>query len=479
MSLILLLAGPALADRVLWLTPPDPASASAVARTLPGSTAAPLDTLVTGGVATFDPAALDTLRTELGEVRPLADVFDGELQIMSRLAKATDDVHILRSPEERNLLRRALLFEGFAVHRYFQDKLGVEAAAAPYRTGTGADAWVTPWMDACALLAAPAQFADEDIPEPAQRAAFDQTQAQCQSMPSATFIVGTIASGAELHIDGVKIPHEPGLRVRLIPGRHLFHVNVGDTMLLAQDVRIKPGADAIVSAPFGPTELAELRGLALSGSEGWSVPAAAKVPIEGFGEPVYIATPAAEKTLLLRVDGDIATRLPIRPAESPARTRVVGRATLGGGWLSTGDFYLQNLDSGAPRAVDTVNAGTPAASLGVSVDNAWWTAGVGLDAQLTVGDFHTLPTGDSTTNVFLYPHVAAGLPWLQATVGPLFPWYVGVGGRARIPLVKPVELFASGVYGLPVDRPRSDGEPTFEPLPLFSAWAGVTVQIGR
>lgn len=479
MSLMLLLAAPAFADHVLWASPPDPASEAAVARTLPGSTSAPLGSLVTGGTAPLKLDSIEVLRSELAQVRPLVQEFDGELQIMARLEKATNDIDLLRTPEERNLLQRALLFEGFAVHRYFQDKVGTEAGAAPYRTGSGADAWITSWLDACSLLAVNPTPSDEDLPEAAQRLAYDNARAHCSAMPSATFIVGDLAAGAEVRLDGVKIEGGPGIRVRLIPGRHLFHVAVGDTILLAQDARIGPGSDVIISAPFGPTELADLEARIGSGTSGWEVPAAAAMPIRGRGEPVYIATPAGERTRLLRVDGAVATELKIRPPESTTRVGVVGRATLGGGWISTGDFLLQNVDDGATSSVATVNAGTPAASLSVAVEGRWWTAGVGVDGQLTVGEFHSLPTGDTDTSVFLYPHVAAGLPWVQATVGPLFPWYLGVGGHARLPLFKPVELFASGVYGVPLDRPREAGEPTFEPLPLYSAWAGVSVRIGK
>lgn len=479
MSLILLLAAPAFADRVLWVSPPDPASAAAVARTVPGSTSAPVETLMNGGTGAVQTGAIALLRTELAQVRPLAQVFDGELQIMARLSKATDDVDILRSEEERNVLRQALLFEGFAVHRYFQDKLATESAAAPYRTGEGAEVWVTPWLDACALLAAPLGVKPDDIPEAAERLAFDAAQAHCQAMPGATFILGDLAAGAEVRLDGVKIEGGPGVRVRLMPGRHLFHVSVGDTLLLAQDVRIKPGADALVSAPFGPSELAELRGRVASGADGWEVPVAARMPIAGFGEPVYIATPAGDKTSLLRVDGTVATAVRIKPPESATRPHLVARATLGGGWVSTGDFLLQNLETGARQDKYTVNAGTPAASVSVALESLLWHVGLGLDGQLTVGQHHSLPTGDTTTSTFLYPHVAAGLPWAQVTVGPMFPWYLGVGGRARIPLFKPIELFAAGVYGVPMDRPRETDEPTFEPLPLYSAWAGVTVRVGR
>jgi hypothetical protein len=480
MSLIWLLAAPALADRVLWVTPPDPESAAAVARTLPGSTAADLASLVSGGVGPLETDAIKRLGDEVTATRPLADVFDGELQIMARLSKGAADVDILRSRDDRNVLRKALLFEGFAVHRYFQDKLATEAAAAPYRTAEGAEAWPTAWLDACALLAAPTTATADEIPEPAQRLAYDAAQAHCQAMPGATFIVGDLAAGAEVWLDGVEIEGGKGVRVRMIPGRHLFHIAVGDTILLAQDVRIKAGADALVSAPFGPSELAELRGRIASGAEGWEIPAAARVPISGLAEPVYVATPAGEKTLLLRVDGSVATAVKLRAPESASRIGVVGRATLGAGWLSTGDFLLQNHDSkGAPADRYTVNAATPAGSLSVAVESRLWSVGVGVDGQITVGEHHTLPTGDGETATFLYPHVAAGLPWAQVTVGPMFPWYLGVGARAHVPLWKPVELFASAVYGVPLDRPREDGEPTFEPLPLYSAWGGVTVRVGR
>ncbi len=479
MSLILLLAAPALADRVLWASPPDDTSAAAVARTVPGSTSAPLESLMTGGAGPLSRGEIALLAAELDQVRPLADAFDGELQIMARLSKATGDVSILRSEEERNVLRRALLFQGFAVHRYFQGKLATESAAAPYRTVDGTEAWATAWLDACALLAAPLGVKPEDIPEPAERLAFDAAQAHCQAMPGATFILGDLASGAEVRLDGVKIEGGSGVRVRMMPGRHLFHVAVGETLLLAQDVRIKAGADAVVSAPFGPAELAELRGRVASGADGWEVPAAARLPIAGFGEPVYIATPAGDKTSLLRVDGTVATAVRIRASEEETRPGLVGRATVGAGWVSTGDFLLQNLDDGAPADRYTVNAGTPAASLSLALESKLWSVGVGIDGQLALGEFHTLPTGESDTAAFLYPHVAAGLPWAQVTIGPMFPWYLGVGGRARVPLFGPIELFASGVYGVPLDRPRDEGEPTFEPLPLFSAWGGVTVRVGR
>ena len=135
-------------------------------------------------------------------------------------------------------------------------------------------------------------------------------------------------------------------------------------------------------------------------------------------------------------------------------------------------------DDGAIADKWTVNAGAPAGSISGAYEAGRYAIGVGIDAQLALGDFHSLPTGDTDTRLFLYPHIAGGLPFLQATVGPLFPWYLGLGLRAHVPIFAPFELFASGMYGVPLDRPRADGQATFEPLPLFGAWGGATVKFG-
>lgn len=475
---LILLVGTALADRVLWISPPDAASEAAVSRTLPGAVSQPIDTLVSGDTSGVKRDAIATLRRELDEARPLAKEFDGELQIMARLRKATEDVDLLQDPSERDLLTKALLFEGYAVHRYFQDRLGAEAAAEPYRVGTGADAQVSAWLDACALFGArPAT--PEDLPEEAEQLAWDEASALCKAMPTATLIVGPLAAGAELRIDGVKFEGVTGDRVRLVPGRHLFHVSIGNVLLMAEDVRIKPGTDALVTAPFGTTELAELKGRVAAGTDGWDVPTAAQVPIRGFGEPVYLAVPDGEKTRLLRVDGDKAVSVKIQRDTSAAQAgpRLAARVSLGGGWVSTGDFLLQNLDDGATETRSTVNAAAPGASVGVSLDAPLWTAGVAVDTQVALGAHHSLPSGDTDTRAFVYPHAYGGLPWVQVTVGPMFPWYLGLGGAARVPLFGPLELYATGVYGLPIEIARDDGEPAFSPEPAFSAWGGATVRL--
>lgn len=470
MSLILALSSLAWADRVYWTAPPAPADADAVGRTLPGAASHRLDELV-GPADDEDPArAIDALRAELVAVRPLLAEFDGELQIMARLRKATADVTELRTPADADLLWSALCFEGNAVHRYFGDRLATDPAAAPYRGTLGPAVVVAPWIDAVALKG-PATPDEADLPEKPQRLAYDGVRALMQAMPAASLEIGRLASGASVVLDGRPVDASPGSRTLLVPGRHFFTVKVGDVELLHGDASLPDGATMKADAPFGPRERDDLLAL-VSRAPGWTVPAAAMVPISGAKEPVYLAVPANGHPRLVRVDRGTAEAVAL-VAPTVAHKPLALHAAVGAGWLSTGDFFLLNVAAGAPHTTEAVNAFTPA----FAVDGEWtaglFAASVGVSGQVATGDFHALPTGESEDRSFVYPHVGVGLPWVQATVGPLFPWYLGVGLEARAPVVSGLELTASAVYGAGLTQARAEGEPDFEPLPVFSAWGGV------
>jgi hypothetical protein len=476
MPLILLFSAPALAARVYWTAPPDDASSAAVARTVADARSYSLDEFYTRSLPPQDgPASVAALRKELEAVRPLVDQFDGELQIMARLEKATTDVHELRSPEDRDLLWNALLFEGFAADRYFQDKLGVEPGAAPYRVGEGSAARVAPWMAACALLGVPAPTASQ-LPEPSQRIAYDNAQAFTRLMPSAAFVVGDLAAGAKVYLDGAEVPGGKGTRITVVPGRHFASVMVGDTVVWRTDAKVAEGKDVLIDAPYGASEHQAFTTLIAAKTEGWSVPAPAMAMIRAADEPVYLATPGGERTRLLRLDSGTAVTVAIARKAQEGSGGFGARVAVGAGWVSSGDFFLQNVNDGAPQTRATVNAGTPGVSLGGEYRTGLLAVGVGLDAQLTLGDWHSLPTGDTSTRAFLYPHAAVGLPWVQATVGPLFPFYLGLGLKAHVPIAGPLEGFASGLYGFGIARDRGE-DPAFEPEAAYSAWAGVAVRL--
>lgn len=468
MSLILLLAGPALAARVYWTDPPSDLDTGAVARTVPEATFAGLDALMGGATAPAqtDPA-LQPLRAELGETRALLDVFDGELQIMARLQKAVADVRLLRSTEERDLVWRALLLQGYAVQRYFQDKLATDPAAAPYRDGAN----VAAWMDAAALAGAPTPTA-QDLPDNAARVAYDAVQASTRGMPSITFVVGGLGQGAEAWLDGQRLQG----RVLATPGRHYVHVEARGLVLYTRTEDFAAGSTIEVAAPFGPAERDQLLTLARNAEPGWSVPAPALAMVRAMDEPVYLAVPGEGRPTLLRLDSGTASAVRIKPDERSA-DGVQARVGVGAGWASSADWFLQNVDEGAPHSVSTVNAATPALSLGGGWRRGWFYAGAGLDVVVPLGDYHDVPSGDGRVRPLVHPHADVGIPWAQLTVGPQFPWYLGLGLQAVVPVAGPVEVFGRGVWGMGLPVARESG-PAFEPADTWSAWAGASFRLG-
>ncbi|GDX82454.1 hypothetical protein LBMAG42_42650 [Deltaproteobacteria bacterium] len=470
MSLVLALASFAFADRVYWVSPPAPADVDAASRTLPGASAAPLDALVAEAPDASQGKALDTLRAELEAVRPLLTEFDGELQIMARLRKATADVTELRTPEDADLLWQALCVEGNAVHRYFGDRLDSEPGAAPYRTQLGPIVVVGPWVDAVALKGA-ANPNDADVPEKPQRLGYDGVRAIISAMPAASFEIGRLAEGAVVYLDGRRVDASPGSRTLIVPGRHFFSIKVGDVGLLHGDAELREATTMRAEAPFGPKERDALVALAAKPA-GWSVPEAALVPIRGANEPVYLGTPGNGRPKLVRVDRGTAEAVEI-VAPAVTYSPISVHAALGAGWMSTGDFFLLNVDDGAPYSGESVNAFSPALSADVQWRTGLFAVSGGVSGQVATGDYHSLPSGDTEVRTVVYPHVGVGLPWVQATVGPMFPWYLGLGLKARVPVASGFEVAAGGVYGMGMSVEREAGAPDYEPLPLYSAWAGV------
>lgn len=471
MSLILLLCNPALADRVFWVAPLSAEDQAALQRTLPDAISSDISLLQSKGVVLppADVGALSRLDAELTAVRPLLEEFDGELQIMARLSKAIDDVHILRNVEDRDLYWRALLFTGFAVDRYYQDKLGTDPGAAPYRSGSGVDARINAWLEATSLLGTGVPT-PEQLPEATQRRSFDNLQAYVRAMPSSAFVVGQLASGAEVRVDGVKIEPIVGTRVNVTPGHHFWQVRVGDTELIREDRDIASAADIRLDAPIGPVELEVLRQLSQNPQDGWTLPMAANMAVHQIGEPVYIAIPG-EELRLLRIDQGRAQNVPIVKEFN----RWLLRATIGMGWSSSGDWLL--LHPEAPNDKSTVNAATPVFSVGMEFHPIRQLAfGLAVDGNFPSGQWHTLTSNETEVRTLLYPHVEAGLPILRLCAGPLFPWYVGLGLRGNVPLFGPLEATAGATWGLPLERPYEDGT-SFQPLPLWSAWGGLSARL--
>lgn len=470
----------ALADRVYSPAPLEGEAAMRVAATVPGARAMPFAELSGTDTLARDREAITTLRRELEACRPLLAAFDGELEIMARLDKAISDVGALTSDDDRRLVWDALVLQGYAVQKYFQAGLGADPAAAPYRIGSGAEARVSAWVDATGLGDVPVVDPTR-IPEAELRIAFDAVQAWRRAMPSMTVVVGELARGAEVWIDGKRVEGGPGTRLIVPPGRHWLHVQAGDAVLWREARRFEAGSTVTVSAPFGPQERDALLARLVGDPPGSPLPEAAARHLAAFGEPTYVALPDGKDTRLVRVDRGAMepVRLvnPERAAEAD-RSPWAARVAVGAGWLSTGDFFLLNVEDGAPSARATVNSVTPAFGVGGGWRGRWLAVGAGVDAQLTPGEWHRLPSGDGQVRAFVYPHLSAGLPWVQVSGGFQSPWYPAGGVHATIPVWGSLEVVGRAVYGFPTVLERGE-DPAFTPTPALSAWGGVAWRLPR
>lgn len=450
MSMMLLLSVAVAQEQgqVIWLgMDPDPTMLSQLA-------VVPVASLTPDvSVKDQDLAALENLEAELAAVRPLIDEFDGELAIMSRLDAAIKQVHVLRDEADRELLYKALVFQGFAVHRYFQDSLADDPAAAPYRTSLNGQVAVKAWVDAVALD--PTRNPDPlDLPEEAGLLAFDGAAAQIRLAPRGTVVGLGLPEGAGLSVDGG--PLRTG-RVNVAPGYHRVVVLFEDQVVARAEGEVAAEGQLTLSVGAMSRDVEALVPQLSEGPEAYNLPPDVVALLGTLEGPVYLAVPGPRGPLVYRVDGNAAL-LQVEERESSTLTVT---ASVGGGWMTDGDWLLQNLAEGAPATKATVNAFSPMLHLGADLSLGRLELGAGTDLYLPVGAYHSLPSGERTVRLRAYPHLAVGPHALKLTAGYLFPWQLGVGARATLPL-GPVELAASGVYGVGVPLQRADGS-TFEP----------------
>lgn len=468
LSLLLVLLGSAQAGTAVWLDgTPDPAL-------VPGSDAVSLERAVSDPSWTeADARAVAFLAEELAAVRTLADIFDGELQIMVRLQTALAEIRVLR-PEDRDLVYEALIFQGYAVHRYFQDGLATDPAAEPYRAEIQGRSEVAPWVDAVALNPE-ATPTSAQISDPEELLAFQELRARHLLTPIATVVAEGMPSGARLVVDGRETATD---RARVLPGQHRISVVMDGRVRARFTRRLAPGEQARLAVPAMVEEMTALAERLRAGGAVQDLPAGVRETLSGLDQPVQLVLSSRRAPLVFDVDGDKA-RLREGEAKTDAPRRFEARASLGGGWLYDGEFLLQNQDDGATETKGTVNAVTPWLGLaGEYRPLPWAAAGAGVDLGLPLGDHHDLPVGDGRMRLRAYPHLALGHPLVQATVGLLLPWHLGLGARVHVPVGDLLEVQGAYLYGLGLTLPRDVGD-DFQPLPVQSAWLGVGARIGR
>lgn len=421
-----------------------------------------------------DAAALERLRAELEAVRPLVDTFDGELQILSRLEAVIADLPAVQDEAGRALLYQALVFQGYAAHRYFQDTLASDPAAAPYRATLGDAVVPRAWVDAVGVDPE-RDPTPQDLPDPDALRAFDEVRAAARLAPRATVVARDLPEGAALVVDGR--PPEATDRVYVPPGPHWVLVVDQAGAHARARARVASGEELRVEMAPSPQDFAELAAALRQGPEGWALEPQVRGALAQLEAPVFLAVPSEDGPWLYELRGGAAVLV-----EPPAGGRDTDQsftlvAGVGGGWLYDGDFYLQHAEV-APYTRGTVNAPTAAFNAGARWQRGLLAVDGGVDLSLPLGEHSTLPTGDRELRPRAQPYAAVGLPWVQVSAGFLFPWHATAGARVSLPLGDHLALAGAVWQGFGLTRPRAEGEPEFEPASARGAWLGVQARMG-
>jgi len=408
-----------------------------------------------------DDRAIQRLDSELEAVAPLIHELDGELVIMRRLDAAIRAVTVLRGEADRDLLYAALAWQGFAVHRYFQQDLAADPMAADWRVTVG-EARVRPWVEAAAL--APSIVPGEShLSEAPEREAFQALHEAIVAQPEAT-IRATLEPGMSLTVDG--LPARDGAAV--VPGVHRVAVLLGDRIVHRQIVELAPGASVTVAPGIDPEALESLTTKMSEGEGLILLDPTVQSTLSSLKAPVHLAVGAPSEVMVYRLQGAAAERLAEASAPAPDGSPWSIHGGLGAGLVSDRDWYLENAADGAEDVFATTNAVTPALALRIEREGAV-TAGAGVDVVVPLGQYHKLPAGEGDVRGRFYPHLSAGTSWLQATAGYLYPSQIGLGLRPQIPLGGGFELSAQGLYGIGLTRYRV-GLPDVTASNVMAGW---------
>ena len=450
----------------LWLNgSPDPTET-------PGKkTATPEQLAPSVAWSATDSRAIDHLAEELEAVQPLKDVFDGELQILRRLNAALAQVSAVRATD-RDLVWRALVLEGYAAHRYFQDGLATDKNAEPYRVPVRDREEILPWVDAIAFDSDRVPTSAE-IPDEPELKAYQELRARMLLVPPGAVVAQNLVSGARLVVDGREAPAD---RAELLPGRHLVAITEAGVIAARQEIRLDSGGEKAVSLLAMAEDLVALAAPLSDRPRALLLTAPVLARLAQAEAPVELILEGPRRPIHYElVDSSAVLAEKERPEGRPVG--LIAHAIVGGGWVYDGDYLLQNVDQGAPSSVGTVNAGSPIGSASVAAALGPLALGLGLDVAFPLGDFHDLPVGESRLRARLFPHVEIGHPNLSLAVGPMLPWHLGVGGRLHLPLFPlwhgPVEVMAAYTQGIPLTFQRGEGEPEFKASSASMAWVGV------
>jgi len=413
-----------------------------------------------------DEAAVQALTAELRACGPLLDEFDGELDIIRRLGPRIAAVEVIR-PDDRDLVWKALLLEGLAVHRYFPELSAPEAGTAGVARTLGGATENAAWADAIAL--APDRLPDiAELGEESARLAFQEQRARLLLLDTGTVAVSGAPEGAAVHVDGQLAP---GGKQVVVPGTHRYTVQLGATVVARGMVLVAPGATE--DAPYAAVvdEMKALEPTLLTAREAVVLPPAVVVRLESLEAPVSLVVVGKRGPKVFRVDGENAILAKQdAPSSSPdgPHVWVMGAA----GLTYDANFFTHNFFDGAPDSPGTVNALSPVVGAGAQMPVGPVHLGVGTDLVIPLGEWSTLPTDDTTLRLRAHPHLGVGYGPVQLTAGFWAPWHLGLGARATVPIADSWAVTGAIVQGMGLTWSNLDGS-DFSPEASRVGWVGM------
>jgi hypothetical protein len=464
------------AAEVVWLSTPSDDQRAFVAERAGASRPAlgPLDFRAAAtDWSDADDAAYRALEAVLNEVRAYESKLDGELVIMRDLGAPIAAISAMRDDADRDRLYRALAYQGFAVNRFYEDTLGEDATAEPYRTFLGAAVVEKAWRDAIAIHPEH-DVTPYDIAEAPQRVAYGGVRALALDALPASVVPVNLPAGSVLYVDGLRAELGASGSVRVMPGRHLISAVSEGHLLARWSVDIEPGDR--IEAKVELTD--DVWNMFVGGlSAGTTPEREINDCVEALGGTVWMARPSATGVDVFELSATspvstVELTLPRGEDDQPINgfSASVG---VEAGWFGSQDFYLQDPASTKPT-FKTVNALQAAFAGSIDLDSGIVRLGLGADVPFTIGTDHVALYGDkaSRTRLRPTPYLAAGVRWAQALVGYQFPYHPAVGAKVAVPMGAGVELRGSTILGLPTVREREDGS-EWQSRPTVSAGLGI------
>lgn len=437
----------------------------------------PIDLRAAGSAATpADGAAWTALATALRDVRPYETRLDGELVILRDLERPIAGLTLIPDATARTALYEALVYQGFAAWRLYGESLATDPDAGPWRSEVLTGAVPRPWSDAVALIPERRPSAYE-LAEAGARSAFTTLAPLVSGQLPATVVVGALPAGASFVVDGVVTDPGPTASVKLVPGRHLAHVVLDGEIIERFDLRLQAAeARTVEVALTDAVWTAWLREVSSGNTP--VTPASVGPRVEALGGDVLLAWTDGRRVRALRVDATGSRVEVVRTSDAPdaSALRAGVAVAVGGGWLNSGDFYLQD-PVNVPHTRAAVNAGTVGVLVEAHLSKGLFRATAGVDQVVTLGADHAALSGNTSLRYRPAPYVGVGVPWAQVVGGYLFPYHPAVGAHATIPAYKGLEIVGSFLAGLPGTLTRDDGT-TYDALPVYSAWVGVGWRYG-